>query len=265
MADVNEILTTSDLAVGYGRGAAQMRILDGLYLHMRRGEMACLLGANGAGKSTLMRTLAGELAPISGHIYINGEDIAKLSQGRRARMVGVVYANQPILARLRVIDVVGLGRMPYTGFFGSNSREDDEVVERSLRAVGMVNKAYRDITSLSDGERQKAMIARVLAQDTPLILLDEPTSYLDVASRIEIMELLGQLASQYSKTILLTTHDVAAALRVAHTAWLIDGAGCLTCGSVEDMVDSGRMNGLFAGRGVIFDSEAMDFRKDLSS
>lgn len=259
MAHVNEMLRTEGLSIGYGKRF----VLQNLNQTLRRGELTCIFGANGSGKSTLLRTIAGELSPMSGSITIDGKNLATLPLNQRAKLVSMVYTTSSFPQRLRVVDVVGLGRLPYTGFFGSLARKDVFIMENCVRAVNMTDKWLSDISSLSDGERQKVMIARALAQDTPVILLDEPTSYLDVASRIEIMELLRTLAEKHRKTILFTTHDVAAALRVAHTVWLIQGDGTLDTGSVDDMVKNGRMDILFRDRGLKFDPTLMDYRKDL--
>lgn len=247
------LLRASGLAVGYGRKT----LASGLELELKPGQMVALLGTNGRGKSTLLRTLSGSLAPLAGAVEVVGQPLEGIHPRTLARAMAIVCTDRT-QASLTVEELVGLGRQPYTGFFGGLSARDRDVVAASLRSVGMDGFRRRRIDTLSDGERQKAMIARALAQETPLVLLDEPTSFLDAASRLETMRLLGQLAGQ-GKGVLLSTHDVAEALEVATHVWLLTDRG-LETGTVAQAVESGAMDRLFQGRGVEFDRETMNYR-----
>ena len=177
-----------------------------------------------------------------------------------ARIMSVVYTERTNAGALTAREVVELGRQPYTGFFGRLSAEDHHIVAKSLEDVGMVALSDRFMATLSDGERQKVMIARALAQRTPVMILDEPTSFLDVASRLEIMQLLKMLADDYDTAVLLSTHDVASALAVSSQLWLMPGGGRFESGTPNELIQSGSLQNLFEGRGVEFCAEAMDFR-----
>lgn len=247
------LLRARGLSVGYGRHV----LASGLDLELRAGQMAALLGTNGRGKSTLLRTLSGSLRPLAGSVEVCGQLLEGIHPRQLARSLAIVCTDRT-QASLTVEELVGMGRQPHTGFFGSLSARDRRVVEQALERVGMTGLRNRRIDTLSDGERQKAMIARALAQETPLVLLDEPTSFLDAASRLETMRLLSELAGQ-GKGVLLSTHDVAEALAVASHAWLLTDRG-LETGTVDQAVASGAMDRLFQGRGVRFDPGLRDYR-----
>lgn len=255
----NPILELKDLAIGYG-GTALYRNLN---LTIGEGELVALLGANGAGKSTLLNAITGRLAPLDGRVAVLGKAVNKLTSKELSQLVSVVTTDRNVAGGLTVAELVGLGRQPYTGFFGRLSDKDKKIVGEALRAVGMESFASRDMASLSDGERQKVMIARALAQDTPLILLDEPTSFLDVASRLETFQLLSELAHNQKKTILVTTHDVATAIRLADILWLmsedVDGCRRIVSGAPADLINNGALETLFQGRRVRFDRQVGDF------
>ena len=179
------VIKTSDLSIGYIlKGGQKKRVHDALDLNLYPGEVTCLLGLNGAGKSTLLRTLCGFQPPLGGEIELMGKPLNSYSQGDFSRLVGVVLTEKTNAGGITVYELVSLGRHPYTGFFGQLRQEDRRIIEESLAAAGIAHKAYNYVSELSDGERQKAMIAKALAQQCPIILLDEPTAFLDVTSRI---------------------------------------------------------------------------------
>ena len=186
------------------------------------GSLVCLLGRNGIGKSTLLRTMAGLQLPMSGSVLVDDIDISTLSLGERAHYIGIVLSSHTDSEEMSVSELVALGRSPYTGFFGKLSAADRHIVDRSLSLVGISHLAARRVVTLSDGERQKSMIARTLAQQTPIILLDEPTAFLDFPSSVEVFRLLRRLAHEEQKTILMTCHDIQLALRMADCIWLFD-------------------------------------------
>jgi len=262
------LLELQSLNVGYGSRV----LLDDVTAELCEGEFVGVLGANGAGKSTLLKVLSGNLAPQKGHVRISGEDVCAISRNRLARLVSVVNTERIEAEALTVREVVGMGRYPYTGFFGRLGSSDRRIVDEALEATGIRGFAGVNVASLSDGERQKAMIARALAQTTPVILLDEPTAFLDVASRVEVLSLLRDLAHEHGKGVLLSLHDVASALELSDRLWLIPGDGTLRVDTPENLVEAHRLgvegnplDMLFAGRKVRFDVARMDYRGVLHS
>ena len=197
------VIEASRLSIGYLlKGGKRKVIHDDLNLRLQPGEVTCLLGLNGAGKSTLLRTLCGFQPPLSGEIRLMGKPLSSYSQSNFSLTVGVVLTEKTNAGGITVYELVSLGRHPYTGFFGQLKKTDREIIEQSLTAAGIAHKAQNYVSELSDGERQKAMIAKALAQQCPIILLDEPTAFLDVTSRIETMVLLHKLAVEQHKAIL---------------------------------------------------------------
>ncbi|MFA6875513.1 MAG: ABC transporter ATP-binding protein, partial [Parabacteroides sp.] len=198
------VIETKNLSIGYFlRGRRRKVVHDGLDLQLFPGEVTCLLGLNGAGKSTLLRTLCGFQPPLGGEILLMGKPLSEYSQLDFALTVGVVLTEKTNAGGITVYELVSLGRHPYTGFFGQLKKQDRDIIEQSLEKTGIAHKADNYVSELSDGERQKAMIAKALAQQCPIILLDEPTAFLDVTSRIETMVLLHKLAVEQQKAILL--------------------------------------------------------------
>lgn len=196
------VIEGKNLNIGYRRGKREETVHHHLNFSLYRGELTCLLGANGAGKSTLLRTLAAVQPSLSGEISLLGKSLSGYSPKERSRAIGIVLTDKTQAGGLSVRELVALGRQPHTGFFGRLSREDNEKIEHALQAVGIADKASKYTAELSDGERQKVMIAKALVQECPLILLDEPTAFLDVVSRIEIMTLLHRLAGEEQRAIL---------------------------------------------------------------
>lgn len=213
--------------IGYRTGTQTKIVAQDLNATLTAGELACLIGRNGTGKSTLLRTLAGFQPLLTGSICYGATVTldARHQVNRRAlaKLIGVVLTDRPSLGRMSVREVVALGRTPYTNFWGTLSPTDQEAVTTALRLTDISSLQDRAIPSLSDGERQKVFIAKALAQETPIILLDEPTAFLDFQSKTETLELLRQLAHEQQKTILLSTHDLELALRKADSIWYMDG------------------------------------------
>ena len=202
------------------------------------GSLTCLIGRNGTGKSTLLRTIARLQQPLDGNIYIGTDDIWSMPRGELARRLSIVLTKRPDADNLTVGELAALGRAPYTGFWGRLSDADRQATDRALRLVGMSDMARRRICSLSDGECQKAMIAKSLAQDTPVILLDEPSAFLDYPGKVELMRILSRLAHDEGKTILLSTHDLDTALPLADRLWLMHD-GQLDEGTPQELADNG--------------------------
>lgn len=203
-------ITTNRLTVGY-RGH---RVVEDISLSLPCGRLVCLLGPNGAGKSTLLRTLCGFQPPIEGTVTISGSDITTMSAAEVARLVSVVLTDRPLTSSLTAAEMVSMGRAPYTGFWGRLSDDDRRLVSEAMQTVGIDSLATRRMGRLSDGERQKVMIAKALAQHTPVIVLDEPTAFLDYPSKVTVMKTLARLAHDEGKTILLSTHDLELAAQL---------------------------------------------------
>ncbi len=255
MSKTRVTLSAKGLHIGYRlKGRAVKSVHTDLSLELKRGEVTSLLGLNGAGKSTLLRTLCGFQPPLSGSVTLLGRDIREYSQRDISRTIGVVLTDKTNAGGITVYDLVALGRHPYTGFFGSLSNEDHSIVEESLRLAGIDHKAQSFVSNLSDGERQKAMIAKALAQQCPIIILDEPTAFLDITSRIETMVLLRKLASEQDKSILLSTHDLDIAIQMSDSLWLQKKGAPLVSGAPEDLILAGELSGFFNRNNITFDS-----------
>lgn len=228
------MFTLDNLCTGYRSRHRTHPVSTGLCGTLAPGALTCLLGTNGAGKSTLLRTMAGLAEPLAGRVCIDGVPIDSLPPEERARRVAVVLTGRPETDYLHVGELVALGRTPYTGFSGRLSEADRAVVRRALRLAAIEDMERRPVRTLSDGECQRAMVARALAQSTPAILLDEPTAFLDFPAKKGLFSLLARLAHTEGKAILVSTHDVELALRMADRVWLLSATG-LREGDAERM------------------------------
>lgn len=223
-------ITLSHLSVGYKVGHA---VVSDINLTLQSGKLASLIGANGVGKSTLLKTLTGFLPKLEGSLLLDGKDISEFSQRALARQISIVLTQKPEVQNLTVEEIVGLGRSPYTGFFGKLHANDQQIVDESITAVGIEKLKNRMIQTLSDGERQKVMIAKALAQQTPVIFLDEPTAFLDFSSKVETFQLLQCMAHEMGKLVLLSTHDLELAVRFSDTLLQVNGDGLRTVSNEE--------------------------------
>lgn len=247
------VLEGKQVTTGYVRGRHIMVVHEGLDFCLKSGELTCLLGCNGAGKSTLLRTLSSIQPALSGQLTLLGRPLSDYSPRERSKNIGVVLTDRTQSGGLSVFELVALGRQPHTGFFGRLTAYDKSLVTRAIDAVGIGNKARSYVAELSDGERQKAMIAKALVQECPLIILDEPTAFLDVVSRIEVMALLHRLAVEENKAILLSTHDIDQALVLADRLWLMSPGKRMICGVTEEVILGGGMDALFSHPSIHFD------------
>ncbi|MEJ8643306.1 ABC transporter ATP-binding protein [Streptomyces sp. MS1.HAVA.3] len=257
-------LATQGLAVGYRTRSPRRRragraVLSGLDLEARAGELTVLLGPNGAGKSTLLRTLCGLLPPLDGRIHIGGADLAHQPPAALARRLAVVLTDRVDPGLLSVRELAGLGRHPHTGFTGRLTAADHAAVDWSLKAVGAEHLADRPAAELSDGERQRVLTARALAQEPEVVLLDEPTAFLDVPSRVALTVLLRDLARDKGLTVVVSTHDLELALRVADAVWLVDRGSRVHAGAPEDLIRSGAVAGAFDADHLAFDPVSGSF------
>ena len=255
------VLAARALAAGYGR-RRPVPVLEGIELEARPGELIALFGPNGAGKSTLLRTLAGLQRPLAGRVELGGAPLSRLSAGERARRLAVVLTDPIDAAQLSARDVVGLGRAPHAGFSGRLSREDAGIVDRAFRSAAAAHLADRRLSSLSDGERQRVMIARALAQAPSVMLLDEPTAFLDLPARAETISLLRRLAHREGLATIIATHDFEAALRHCDALWLIGPGGRIAVGAPEDLALDGALARVFGDRALTFAPSRMTYESD---
>lgn len=254
------ILNTHNLSIGYRKNKSCTTIISGLDLELKQGVLAALVGANGIGKSTLLRTLVGNQQPIAGIVNINNQNLSTISKKELSHLLSIVNTDRTQAGGLTVRELVALGRQPYTGFLGILDKNDQRIISESMQSAGISHKANHFLAELSDGERQKAMIAKALAQQTPIIILDEPTAFLDVESRLETMLLLHRLAHEQNKAILLSSHDLSQSLMLADELWVIDHKRNMYCGNTEDIALSGVLNDIFTSPNITFDSIEGDFK-----
>jgi len=250
-----ETIKIDQLSIGYQGKDAPHIVANRIKTSLLSGELTCLLGANGAGKSTLLRTLSMSQPALKGNIYLKGHNIKEYSRSELASLISVVLTDRCEVEGMTVRELISLGRTPYTDFWGNLSEKDETVIEQSISLVGIKNLAKRRLNTLSDGERQKAMIAKALVQETPIILLDEPTAFLDFPSRVEIMQLLRRLSHETDKSILLSTHDLELALQIADKIWLMERGKELITGTPEDLTINERLTNFFQCDGVLFDEQ----------
>ena len=239
-------LSASDLHVGYKQKGRETCVANATALAIRRGDFICLLGPNGVGKSTLIRTLAGLQTPLRGTVHLDNRPLDDLNPRERARKISVALTETLSTGMLDAYSLVALGRHPYSGKFGSLRPNDREKIDRAFRAMNAQGLKNRQVAHLSDGERQRVLIARALAQETPLMLLDEPTAFLDLPRRVELMATLRKLTRKQTMAILLSTQDLDLALRFADRIWLLDENGEITQGYPEELVINGAISNAFS-------------------
>jgi iron complex transport system ATP-binding protein len=252
-------LTAKGLAIGW-RTRVESPLAAGIDLELGPGDFAVLVGPNGAGKSTLLRTLAGHQAPLRGELSLCGDEVGRLSVEERSRRAACVFTDRFDPGYFTVFDIVAFGRYPYTGARNRLGERDLAAVEGAIGAVGLGSLVGRRLAELSDGERQKALIARAIAQDCPLLVLDEPTAFLDAAARVEIFHILRDIARFSGKAVVLSTHDVDHAIGYAGILWLMDANHRFMAGAPEDLATSGAMGRAFDGEGFRFDLVSGAFR-----
>ena len=282
----NETIQLRDLSIGYQTKHSVKTVAAGINGAIRSGELTCLLGANGVGKSTLLRTLAAFQPQISGEILISRneeggarKEITSFTDKELSKVIGVVLTEKPDVRNMSVRELVSLGRSPYTGFWGTYTDEDLRIVDEAIEMVGITDLIRRPVHTLSDGERQKVMIAKALAQQTPVIFLDEPTAFLDYPSKVEVLQLLRRISREAEKTIFLSTHDVELALQLADTIWLMRKQesgdrsqesgdrsqetgvkGPVTIGSPEALAASGDLGSFIERQNIVFDKETLTIK-----
>ncbi|SMO80115.1 iron complex transport system ATP-binding protein [Saccharicrinis carchari] len=251
-------LRTDQLTIGYDKQALPLH--ENINVSVKPGQFTCLLGPNGAGKSTLIKTLCGFIKPMSGQVWYGNEKIERIPEAQRAKKISVVLTDRLDVQNLSVFELVALGRTPYTGFFGKLLPRDIQLVYHAIEEVGLKGYTQKSIDKMSDGERQKAMIAKALVQETPFIILDEPAAFLDLPAKIEIMQLLRRLSKEKNRGILLSTHDLEMALQTADKIWLMAQGKTLQEGIPEDLVLNNQFKHFFEREGIQFDNYTGTFK-----
>lgn len=260
MCGNSETVRLDRLRIGYaGKHGEQKVVADNINASLRRGELACLVGPNGIGKSTLLQTLCAFLPKLGGGIIINGQEIGTYNDSELSRLIGVVLTSKPNLQNMTVEELVAMGRSPYTGFWGRLSSADRAIVAEAMEMVGIEPLKRRLVQTLSDGERQKTMIAKALAQQTSIIFLDEPTAFLDYPSKVDTMRLLYQLSKETGKTVFLSTHDLELTLQIADKVWLMDNDG-IHIGTPRELADNGSLAHFVERDGIAFDAATLRVR-----
>ncbi|WP_425635790.1 ABC transporter ATP-binding protein [Algoriphagus yeomjeoni] len=244
-----------NLSLGYTKGKVQKEILHGLDFELFSGEMTCLLGPNGVGKSTLVKAILGQLKPFKGEVLLKGKLISGYSNELLSKELAVVLTEPFLPGNMTVGQLVAMGRIPHTGWTGKLEGRDREVIQNALSATKIEYLRDERLSEISDGQRQKALIARALAQDGKVMVLDEPTAHLDLVNRYEIMHLLREISKNQGKAILVVTHDLEIALETADRFWLLNCGTPLISGLPEDLVISGQINQLLPGKKFHFSVE----------
>ena len=252
----HESITLSDLSIGYKTKQGVRTVVSHMSAAIRSGELTCLLGQNGIGKSTLLRTLSAFQPKLGGRIIINGRELEDYSDRELAQTIGVVLTERPDVQQMTVEEMVAMGRSPYTGFWGRLNDDDRREVSAAIALTGIEGLRHRLVVTLSDGERQKVMIAKALAQQTPVTFLDEPTAFLDYPSKVEMLLLLRRISREAQKTIFLSTHDLELAVQVADTLWLMTPDG-LHIGTPSELARKGCLRTFVERGGACFDEETM--------
>jgi iron complex transport system ATP-binding protein len=245
----SEQLLLRNAAVGYG----STTVVGGINAEVRGGELVCLLGKNGAGKSTLLRSMMGLQSMLSGEVLLGNSNVNDLGAKAMATKIALVLTDRVEISNMTVYELVSAGRIPYTGFTGMLSAADKQIIKDSLGTVGVADFAQKSVLELSDGERQKVMIAKALAQQTPIIMLDEPTAHLDLINKLRLMKLLRDLAHNQGKAIIISTHDLDLALQSADKVWLLQNDNTLRSGVPEELVLNGAFEKAFAEADIAFD------------
>ena len=260
MKTTGETIELHNLSIGYQTKHGIKTVATGIDGTIKSGELTCLLGANGVGKSTLLKTLSSFQPKTGGEILLEGRELSEYSDKQLSRLIGVVLTEKPDVRNMTVRELVSLGRSPYTGFWGTYSKDDLQVVDEAIAMVGIEPLKKRMVHTLSDGERQKVMIAKALAQQTPVIYLDEPTAFLDYPSKVEVLQLLCRISREADKVIFLSTHDVELALQMADTIWLMTQGETVAIGSPKALAEQGALGRFIEREGIVFDPKTMTIK-----
>lgn len=253
------LLQLTNVSIGYKIKNHHYVVQQNLNLSANSGEFITIIGKNGCGKSTLLRSMSCLQPILKGRILVSGEDIFTMKPSQRARLLSVVLTDRQLAADFTVKELIAIGRDPYTGWLGKLTDKDEEIIAKSIAMTNLEGFENRNVNKLSDGEKQRVFIARALAQDTPIILLDEPTSHLDLPNRVSTLLLLQNLARETGKTIFISTHELETALQVADKMWIMEKQNGVHVGTPEDMVLQGVFDNVFEHKTYEFDKEYGSF------
>jgi len=250
MSQTNNIsLKVENLTIGYKHGKSVQEVLSDISLEATYGQLVCFMGPNGVGKSTLIRTLCGLQQPIGGNIALGGQALEKITQQELAKKISLVLTDRINAGNLSAYELVALGRYPYLGWRVKINDEDQRKIDEAIDQTNISSYVNKKTYELSDGQLQKVMIARAYAQDTPLMILDEPTAHLDLNNRVEVVNLLRDLTRNTDKTIIMATHELDLALQSADTIWLAGFNSPIKTGFPEDLVLNGDIDRVFELKG----------------
>lgn len=255
------MLIAEKLSVGYGRNKNRVEIQTNLNLRFKKGEVNAIIGLNGSGKTTLLLTLSGLIKPLDGLILLNDQKMSDLSLKHLSKSVSIVLTTRITQKNMTVGELVQLGRHPYSDYFGKNSEEDNYQISQAMNLTGIASLENRFLETLSDGELQKAMISKCLAQDTPFILLDEPTAFLDSPSKVEILSLLSGIAGRLNKCIIYSTHEIGLAVDYSDHLLILGKNQEFVSGSPSELLHGGHINRFFDRDGICFDKSSLTFSK----
>jgi iron complex transport system ATP-binding protein len=255
----NIILRTSDLSIGYKKKHEQQLIASSINIALKKAELVALIGVNGVGKSTFLRTISGVQPELDGSVYINETDRKKIPAHELAGLISLVLTGQPLSKNLGVLELVALGRQPYTNWIGALSSQDREKVYSAIELVGIEAIQHKKCFELSDGQLQKVLIARALAQDTPVMILDEPTSHLDLYHKVQVLKLLKSLTQQTGKAIVFATHEINLALQLCDQLILMTPQGIVQ-DTPERLIKTGAFEDIFPKDLIIFDPVSQSFK-----
>lgn len=258
MEHAKTILSAQGLSIGYPTKKGMGRIAHDINLNLTKGKLIALIGANGIGKSTLLRTLTGIQKPLSGEIELNGKSLASYSAEALAQQLSIVLTESLPPSNLTIFELVALGRQPYTNWLGSLSVEDLEKVNKAIELTQTEHLIHKKHYEVSDGQLQKALIARALAQDTPLIVLDEPTTHLDLLHKVSLLKLLKKLSAETGKCIFYSTHDLDLALKLSDEI-VVMANGTTTQGTPQELINRKAFDSIFNDSSIAFDPEKGGF------
>jgi iron complex transport system ATP-binding protein len=253
------VITANDLSIGYRNKSGDTCIASSINLEIEEGELVGLIGVNGVGKSTLLRSLSGVQPYLNGEVSILNKNLQKLSSEDLAKTISVVLTEQPISKNLSVSELIALGRQPYTNWIGSLSKEDRNKIQTSIELVNIEALKDKRCFELSDGQLQKVLIARALAQDTPFIILDEPTTHLDMYHQAYVLKLLKKLTTETNKSILFATHEINLALQLCDKIIIMEKDKVIA-GSPKELIEKNAFSNIFPSDLIYFDNESVSFK-----
>lgn len=254
----NIILSAEQLSIGYPNKKESAVIADGININLSQGKLIALIGANGIGKSTLLRTLTGIQMPLKGIVLLKGRKVSDYNAKELAQTLGIVLTESLPPSNLTVFELVALGRQPYTNWLGTLSPEDIEQVNKAIQLTQIEHLIHKRHFEISDGQLQKVLIARALAQDTPLIILDEPTTHLDLLHKVNLLRLLKRLTSETGKCILYSTHDLDLALQLSDEM-VVMTPGSVTQDTPQNLITNKIFDKLFNDENISFDAQKGGF------